>query len=51
MSSVCARCRFWWRSVRCGDLRKIRDLKGEVHPKMITSYLVVFGALSQIVKI
>ena len=25
--------------------------KGEVHPKIITSYLVVFGALSQMVKI
>ena len=27
-------------------------LKGElVHPKMMTSYLVVFGALSQMVKV
>ena len=26
-------------------------LKGEVHPKMITSYLVVFGALSRMVKV
>ena len=25
--------------------------KGEVHPKMITSYLVVFGALSQMVNV
>ena len=25
--------------------------KGEVHPKMITSYLVVFGALSRMVKV
>ena len=27
------------------------DIKGEVHPKMITSYLVVFGALSRMVKV
>ena len=27
------------------------SLKGEVHPKMITSYLVVFGALSRMVKV
>ena len=26
-------------------------LKGEVHPKTITSYLVVFGALSRMVKV
>ena len=26
-------------------------IKGEVHPKMITSYLVVFGVLSQLVKV
>ena len=26
-------------------------IKGEVHPKMITSYLVVFGALSRMVKV
>ena len=28
-----------------------QNVKGEVHPKMITSYLVVFGALSRMVKI
>ena len=27
------------------------SFKGEVHPKMITSYLVVFGALSRMVKV
>ena len=27
------------------------EVKGEVHPKMITSYLVVFGALSRMVKV
>ena len=26
-------------------------LKGEVHSKMVTSYLVVFGALSRMVKV
>ena len=26
-------------------------VKGEVHPKMITSYLVVFGAVSRMVKV
>ena len=26
-------------------------VKGEVHPKMITSYLVVFGALSRMVEV
>ena len=30
---------------------KIEILKGEVHPKMITSYLLVFWALSRMVKV
>ena len=29
----------------------MQDVEGEVHPKMKTSYLVVFGALGRIVKI
>ena len=38
------------KEVKCSDMRK-RSLKGEDHPKMITSYLVVFGALSRMVKV
>ena len=29
----------------------VTNVKGEVHPKMITSYLVVFGVLSRMVKV
>ena len=31
--------------------RNLHSIKGEVHPKMITSYLVEFGALSRMAKV
>ena len=33
------------------SLGRKKHVKGEVHPKMITSYLVMFGALSRMVRV